>query len=514
MAATSRWVLFDSEAETVSSIETNQTVSGTGTAGYVEGSTEVPGIVTITQGSADQLQVSVNGGPYEQITLPPGEDLDARTVARNITFKLKQLIGSEWDTISCDFINNRFRITSGLLGTGSSVAVDNGTNDCLHLLGMAASQGGVLTVTSANGQATQNNASYTGQSALGGEYKGQVDDVYTVMIGTEHPVDDVVPGSGNIYTGVATSAGDWNESSNESYTVTVDTTNGATLNNGSGNCPTITWTSSQGDNSVVPVEILYSDYWYNIGVKGLRIKFNDLPFGDDDYFTIQCTAIQEAAASQTSAPVGTAQFVVSSLKRGKVPGVFTTSTVGEAVGGQGITLAFSASGNLTRRDEFRVISSGPQPTTLGTTNLDYGSVTVSTYSPTRVVWFELVSGAVVLSSTRFGLHSNGTFQHHYAGNEGTKFGLGISGLASPGSDGTEWKKGVLGSIDLTSSTPPAYLAATEDNLEVVVSAEDSEGVGVVPGDMVSDFLYLAIKLDANEIGVNSAIVYRMYFDYS
>jgi len=333
-------------------------------------------------------------------------------------------------------------------------------------------------------------------------------------VGTSHPTADPVAASGNTYGGTAESAGTWNEATDESYTVTVDTTDGATMNNGSGNCPTITWTSNQGDNSASAVELLYSDYWYNIGTKGLRLRFTDLPFGDGDEFTVQCTAITEAATGQASAAVGTAQYVVVSSKRGKIAGVQTTSVGGSAVGGQGVTLSFAASGNLTRRDMFKIICAGPQPTTLGATVLDYGAVTVSTYSPTQVVWFELVSGAVVLSSTKFGLHSNGSFQHHDAGNLGTKFGFGISGLANPGSDGSEWKSGILGNVDLNSDTPPAYLAATQENLSEVSTAGESETVGVIPGDLVTDFIYLAIKLDANEIGANSTIVYRMYFDYS
>jgi hypothetical protein len=514
MSATTRWVLFDSEAETLATGVTNQTISGTGTQGYVEGSSVVSGPITILGGVSDQLQVSVNGGSFEQITLTAGADLDCRTVARDISFKLKQLVGSQWDTISCDYVNNKFRITSSSLGTNSSVSVDNGTNDCLHLLGMAASQGGVLTVTTVNGQASGNNASYTGQMTVGGQYRGQIDDVYTLLIGTGHPTADPVAASGNIYAGTAESAGTWNESTDESYTITVDTTNGATMNNGTGNCPTITWTSTQGDNSSSSVEVLYSDYWYNIGTKGLRVRFTDLPFGDGDQFTVACTAILEAAPSQASAAVGVAQYVAVSLKRGKIPGVQTTAVGGTAVGAQGVTAAFSASGNLTRRDRFKVICAGPQPTTLGATVLDFEAVTVSTYSPTRVVWFELVSGAAVLSSTKFGLHSSGSFQHHNAGNLGTKFGLGISGLANPGSDGSEWKAGILGNVDLNSDIPPAYLAATKENLSEAATAGESEVVGVIPGDLVTDFIYLAIKLDANEIGANSTIVYRMYFDYS
>lgn len=513
MPATSRWVLYDSNASTSATGQTDQTISGTGTPGYVEASTATSGVISISAGVADQMQVAIDGGSLQQITLTSGTNLDSRTIARDIEWKLKQLSGSEFDSCRVDLNNNKFRITSGLLGTTSQVSVDNGANDCLHLLGMASSQGGPLTVTTVNGAATGNNPSYTGQLTISGTYKGQFSDMYTVLIGTVHPVESGVAVSGS-YAGTASVAGSWNESSNETYTVTIDTTNGAVMNNGAGNVPTFTVTSTLGDNIATPIEILYSDFWYNVGTKGVRIKFSDSPMGDGDTVTIPCVAITEAAPSVTNAAVGTARYVWSSLREGRSSSATVTQVTGTAVGTKGLTVAFSASGNLTRRDSFRIICSAPQPTTLGASVISYGAVTVSTYSPTKVVWFELVSGATLLSNPRFGLLSHGTAAHHNSGNSDTKFAFGHSGEGTPGSDGTEWKQGILGNTDLASDTPPAYLAATEDNLPEVNTASASEPIGVAQGEMVSDFIYLAIKLGATETGPNSTIVYRCYFDFS
>lgn len=514
MIATSRWVLFDPNADTALTGQTNEAISGTGTVGYVEASTATSGTVSIVAGVSDQMQVSVNGNGFQQITLTSGTALDARMVAREIEFKLKQLPGSEFDHVTCDYENNKFRIRSSSLGTTSSVAVDNGTNDCLHLLGMAVSQGGSLSVTTQNGAASANNVAYTGQLTISGVYAGQFSDIYTVLIGDTHPVGNSTPSGTNTYAGTSESAGDWNTGTAETYTVTISTANGSVMNNGAGNVPTFTVTSTQGDNVGTPIELLYADKWYNVGTKGVRIKFTDAPFGNGDIFTIVCTPIDTVDGSNTAAAVGSAQYVWSSLREGKSSSPTTTQVTGTAVGTKGVTVAFSNSGSLTRRDSFRIICSGPQPTTLGVTVLNFGSVTVSTYSPTKVVWFELLSGATILANTKFGLNSNGTAQHHNAGNNDTKFAFGHSGEGSPGSNGTEWKKGIVGSTDLVSDTPPVYLYDTEDNMPVVSTADQSIPVGVAPGTMTSDFIYLAIKLGALETGANPSIVYRMFYDYS
>lgn len=514
MPATSRWVYYDPDTDTAYTTATNETISGTGTRGYVESSNTTSGIYTLVAGVSDQMQVAINGNPLQQITLTSGTNLDGRTVARDIEWKLKQLSQTEFDLCQVEYINNKFRVWSSTLGTTSQVSVDNGSNDCLHLLGMASSQGGPLTVSTSNGAASSNNGAYTGQVSVSGVYKGQFSDMYTVFIGTTNPIGNVVPSGTNVYTGSGSSTGHWNESYNETYTVTINTANGSVMNNGAGNVPTMTWTSTSGDNSGAAVELLYSDYYYQVGTKGLRVKFTDAPFGNGDLFTISGTAIQYAEGTNTSAAVGTAVYHWSSLREGKSSSSTVTQVTGTAVGNKGLTIAFSASGNLTRRDKFTVIASAPQPTTIGVTVLNYGAVTVSTYSPTKVVWFELVSGATVLSSPRFGLQSNGTAQHHNAGNNDTKFAFGHAGKGTPASDGTEWKKGIVGSTDLSSDTPPSYLASTEDNLAEVATASASEPVGVAPGEMITDFIYLAVKLGATETGSNPSIIYRLFFDFS
>jgi hypothetical protein len=52
-------------------------------------------------------------------------------------------------------------------------------------------------------------------------------------------------------------------------------------------------------------------------------------------------------------------------------------------------------------------------------------------------------------------------------------------------------------------------------LPVVVDADNSETIGASHYmGMVADPVFLAIKLGASEVGANSTINYRLYFDYS
>lgn len=522
MPATSRFVLFDVDEATKISVESFDdsdagSTNGRGTVGYCQSTTEAPDTVTIQQGVNDELTFSVDGtGPYA-ITLTSGTDLDARFIAREISFKLKNFV--PLDLVQCEYINNKFRIYSGTMGTdgGSNVSSVDVT------AGNARASLELVSPNTTDGQVNDNSGTYVGTMSVSGVYTGQFDDIYTLIVAADHPVGDPVAGGGNVYAGTAESAGDWNEGNpgtgTEVYTITVDGSTNPTMNGGAGNVPVMTWTSSGtgipgGDNDASGVELLYSDYFYEVGTKGLRVKFSDAPFGASDTFTVTCTT-----ASGGVNPIGTAEYHWSSLKEGKSTSATTTVSTpgGSRLGTRGIEVSFSSGSSLTAGDEFRVIASGPQPTTLGVTTLNYGAVTVSTYSPVKAVWFELMAGATILSNTKFGLQSHGTAQHHNQGSSDTFFAFGTAGRGNSAGTNpeiqTEWRESVT-AADLSSDTPPNYLSATEDNLSEVSTADASEAVGVGPGEMVSDFIWLAVKLGANETGANSAITYRMFFDFS
>jgi hypothetical protein len=179
---------------------------------------------------------------------------------------------------------------------------------------------------------------------------------------------------------------------------------------------------------------------------------------------------------------------------------------------------FTGTNNFTAGDEFYVICTPPQPQSYNITNLNYGNVTVSTESPVRAVAFEIMSGAVEISTVKFGLQSKGSFQHHNAGNSDTKFRFGTVGPGNVAGaapiDGLEWRTSVA-AADISSDTPPAYLFATKQNLSVVSDADSSESIGVSTyAGLCADPIWLNVKLGSSEVGANSTINYRIYFDYS
>jgi hypothetical protein len=209
----------------------------------------------------------------------------------------------------------------------------------------------------------------------------------------------------------------------------------------------------------------------------------------------------------------------SSSRGDDATSVLTTSdTAFTRLGTRGVYIKFTGSGNFLAGDDFFVICKPPQPSSYDITNLNYGNVTVSTESAIKCVMFEIMSGGVEMSTVKFGLQSDGTFSHHDTGNSDTEFHFGTIGPGNNSGanpvDGKEWRVSVTSS-DIGSDTPPAYLYATAEDLAVVADADNSETLGASHYmGMVADPIYLGIKLGANEVGANSSINYRLYFDYS
>jgi hypothetical protein len=131
--------------------------------------------------------------------------------------------------------------------------------------------------------------------------------------------------------------------------------------------------------------------------------------------------------------------------------------------------------------------------------------------------FEIESGAAQMSTVKFGLQNHGSFSHHNAGNSDTYFRFGTVGPENVAGTGAinaiEWYPDIT-AADIDSDTPPSYLYATEDNLPVVSTADASEAIGNLGTGLVSDPIWLNIRLGSSETGANSTINYRLYFDYS
>jgi hypothetical protein len=547
MVAVSRFVEFSATGQTfatgVNSGDSGSVIAK-GSRGFSRGTGLSSGddSFTITLNSNDQLAVNINGIGNETITLTSGTDLDPRFVARDIAFKLHSANSDDaFKFAQCEWRNgfgpisnpgtndqNSFIIWTGELGNNTGANDVNitspGSRDARSTLGFDTVDENVGVAFATDfGSST-----YTGAITVSGAYGGQFDDLYTLQISDGELVGNAVPNGGNTYNGTATTDGTYIGAADDTYTITIDTTNGFTMGMGSGNVPTFTVTDSPGtDDNANPIELLYFDHYYDVGNLGARIKFSDAVFGNGDFFTVNAFT-----ASGTGYPlaVGAARYIWSSSNGDSSKsigiGATTTQTTGTQVGTKGVTAAFSNSGTLSLGERFNIICRGPQTVDSNVTQLNFGNVTVSTNSSVKVVWFELISGAVSMSTVKFSLQSDGTFQHHDQGDADTEFHFGSSGAgnSAPGGGPTTNSQvdfsvdtdglGNIDATDIDSDIPPSNLFVTKADLAVVNSADNAESIGNFQSAVVSDFIYLAIKLGANETGANSTINYRMFFDFS
>lgn len=547
MVAVSRFVEFSVTAQTFATGASTDAIAK-GTYGFSRGTGLGAGddTFTITKDVNDKLQVTINGTGPEIVTLTSGTDLDPRFVARDIEFRLHEANSADaFKFAQCKWRNgnwgvapvgpnteNAFIIYTGQLG-------NNGTNNVVTVAATADDARATLgfdsvTETAGSDFSTVFAGGYSGDITVSGTYGGQFDDQYAVQISDFETVKDAEGSGGPTYSASnITTGGLYTHGTDTTYTLVIDTTNGSTMGAGSQNVPQLSWTSSPVTDNGGPIELLYPDHFYDIGTNGLRAKFADAVFGNNDQFTVVCSGASVASTD----PDGGAQYIFDSFHgdSSKALGIGATAcgSVGTQVGSRGVTIAFEDTGALGNptgpnppTEIFFITCRGPQPLTEPVTQLNFGNVTVSTNSPVKAVWFEIIGGAVSMSTVKFSLQSDGTFQHHDQGDNDTEFRFGTAGAGSdaPGSgptanDQVEFPvdsngQGRILATDIDSDTPPSYLFATQQDLAVVSSADNAEDIGNFQGALVSDFIWLAIKLGANETGANSTINYRMFFDFS
>lgn len=543
MVAVSRFVRFDVTAQTFAT-GTSADSEAKGSRGFSRGTNLGAGddSFTITKEVNDQLQVTINGVGPEVITLSSGTDLDPRFVARDIEFRVHEANSDDsFKFAQCNWRNgnngvapvgsnseNSFILYTGKLGNNStnnfaSIA-SPGSRDARATLGWD-----TQSTQAGNDFSTLYPGGYTGSVEVSGTFGGQFDDFYTLLIADGEVVGPpTAVGSPTYNVGNITTGGLYHHTSqtDTTYSLVIDTTNGSTMGAGSTNVPQISWTSSPVTDNGGPIELLYPDHYYDIGTLGLRMKFTDAVFGNNDQFQVVCSG-----AVSTNGTPGTATYIWDSWQgdSSKAFGISpkATSTVSpEQVGTRGVTVSFENTGTFTEGETFGIMCRAPQPSEEPVTQLNFGNVTVSTNSPVRTVWFEIIAGAVSMSTVKFSLQSDGTFQHHDQGDNDTEFHFGTTGggQPAPGSGPTANNQeefpvdsvglGRILATDIDSDTPPNYLYATRQDLPVVNSADNAEDIGNFQGGLVSDFIWLAIKLGANETGANSTINYRMFFDFS
>jgi hypothetical protein len=524
MSAITRWVRYETTATSTAGTGggTNQ---GMGTRGYAAAKSAVDDTFIIGANN-NRLYVTMDGSsppPYIQLTIS-GTDLDPRLIAKEITERLHGASELEsYKRAQCVWTNNHFKIYSGTLGSASFVTVTSGTNTAHLELGYGTGGEGT-------GGLASNNISTGGGITVSGTYNGFFDETYRVVVANAVNVVTPSKGGGNTYTGTITANSAVNTAVAITYTLIISTTNGTTMGGGTGNVPVLTWTtnaaiddSTNSSDATIekrPIELLYSNYWYHVGTKGLMVKFSDAVFNScNPAWTIVCNAITTVDGVNAAAPKGTAYYIWSSSRGDNASAALLTSDGGfTRLGSRGLSVRFEATSNLTACDEYYIVCSPPQPADYSITSLNFGNVTVSTESPVRAVMFEILSGAVEISTVKFGLQSHGTFSYHDGTPTGTKLRFGTVGPGnnagtSPNS-GYEWWSGVT-AADISSNSPPGYLYATKADLGVVSDADTSEAVGISTYmGMCADPIWMNIKLGNSEVGANSTINYRVYFDYS
>ncbi len=538
MVAVSRFVEFSVSSQTFATGSSTQGVAE-GSRGFSRGTGLGSGddSFTIVLNDKDQLAVNINGVGPETITLASGTFLDPRFVARDIAFKLHSANADDaFKFAQCEFRNggggtndqNSFIIFSGKMGNNGGA---NDVNVTTPGGRDARTELGFQTVSEQAG-ADFTYVSYTGNAVVSGSYGGQFDDIYTLIFTDGEIVDNPVADGGNGYGGTATTNGMYIGTADDVYTVTIDTSNGSTMGNGSASVPQFTVTDAPGgDDNANPIELLYADNFYDVGDLGVRIKFSDAVFSNNDFFTINAFTASGTGYPKAPLPTGSAKYIFESSqgdssKAISLGATTASSAAGTQVGTRGVTIALSDSGTFQLGDIFRIICRGPQPSNSNVTQLNFGNVTVSTNSPVKTVWFELISGAVSMSTVKFSLQSDGTFQHHDQGDNDTEFHFGTVGAGNdaPGGGSTSNSQvefpvdgdgvGKVAATDIDSDSAPSFLFATKADLAVVSSADNAEDIGNFQSAVVSDFVFLAIKLGANETGANSTINYRMFFDFS
>lgn len=540
MAAITRWVQYDPTS--VGHAGDGNLNGCKGTRGYLIGTAEGLSDAFDIGPTTNKLYVNIDGAGTETITLYSGSDLDPRFIARDISEKLKLLYPYETNPgdesinhATCEWgnwygssnnYNNRFRIYSGTTGSDSSVTVISGANSAIDVLGWG-------TQAQVNGTANHEAGAYgfAGTCTVTGTYYGLLDELYKVVISVDDTrgIGTPTKGGSNTYDGTFATGGCYNHStSNCTYVISINIEGvGSTMGGGTGNVPLMSWTSTLDDDTDTgeEVELLYPDHWYAVGHYGLMVKFTDAVFNTvDPAWTIVCTKPQYSYGTNLTAAVGDgvtaggAKYVWSSSRGdNSSAALITSSGTPTRLGSRGVEIAFT-SGTFTAGDTFYIPCVGPQPINYNIASLNYGNVTVSTESALKSVVFEVESGAVEVSTVKFGLESHGNFQHHDAGLDDTYFrfgtmgpSIGHTGTTSGETNGVEWHPGVTALI--LSGTPGAVaLYSTDPNLLVVSTADASKPVGAA--GLMSDPIWLNIKLGTNETGANSSINQRLYFDYS
>jgi hypothetical protein len=509
---------------------------GRGTPAVLTGTmpAEIP--ITITSSNSDLAIVMGDGleTNSKTITLSSGINLDPRVIARDITDKMHREYPVNtplWTQAYCLWWRNNFEIRTGIAGLEASIRLNTCSNNAADTLGLPVSAEAI--------HGSNNNRLYDGGIAAGNKttntwsgtvtvdgtsFAGSWDEYTVVAINSDAGLGQgsasIITHASGTYPGVVTLGGVYNYTLGSTYHVSVTVSGSASYMNGVKDaCPVLDWYSdpASGDTtSSGSIQLLYPNYPYPLGNKGLWVKFSNAPFSyPGDAWMIQASGIVAPEGYDYQWGSAMRKIIWSSI-RGDVEWAYQdTATYGDSfrVGRKGIYVTADQNYSVAPGDVLRIRVPGPVPYLFDITSINLGNITVTTSSRVFAVRFDLIGGAIELTNVRFSLLDNGGMAYHDGVNTAVRFGTVGPGQKAVNQDyDVEWWNEVV--VQDLVPTKPDYLYAIDANLTEVTTADDSKVIGIDPFEsLISDYIYCSVMLGADESG-QKTMVYRCYFDYT
>lgn len=508
---------------------------GRGTPAALKSATPANIPLTITSSNSD-LMITMNdglGSDSKTFTLSSGVNLDPRVIARDLTDKMHREFPSNkpiWTNAYCFWWGNNFELRSGVCGANAMVRVDYCDNSVAETLGFThgnaaygSNDNRLYDGETAAGNKTTN--TWSGSISVSGTSFASSSDEYTVVAinsdaGTGQGGATLITHASGTYPGTVTLGGVYNFTTSTLYHMQVTVSGSASYMNGVKDaCPVMSWYADAGEGDTVcsgSIQLLYPNYPYPLGNKGLWVKFSNAPFSfPGDAWRIQASGILAPEGYDYVWGSAMRKVIWSSYRGDTEWTPQPTATYGSyfRIGRKGLYIAGNQNYNVAPGDTLRLRVPGPVPYRYDITSINLGNITVTTTSRVFCVRFDLIGGAVELTNVRYSLLDDGGMGYHDGVNTAFRWGtVGAGQKAVNTNYDVEWKNEV-NAQDLV-LPKPSYLYAIDENLAEVNTADDSKVIGIDPFDaLISDYIYCAIQLGADESG-QKTVVYRCYFDYT
>jgi hypothetical protein len=512
---------------------THDYMRGRGTPPTLRG--EIPSEIPITLTSAtSDLMITMDDGlasTSKTFTLASGVNLDPTVVARDITDRMHREYPTNtpiWTQAQCHFWNNAFELQAGIAGVNASVTVNYTANSAASALGFTHGttaygsdnnrlHGGIITA----GNKTTN--TWSGSMSVSGTSFAGAYDVYTVMAvnsdsGANQGTAEILTHASGSYPGTLTLGGVYNHGDYTTYHITVTVSGSSSYMTGvKGSVPVLSYYGIGGDTtSSGNIDLLYPNYPYPIGEKGLWAKFSNAPFSyPGDAWSIKASGVLTPSGYNYQWGSAMRKVIWSSLRGDTEWTQQSTATFGNyfRVGRKGIYISANQDYSVAPGDMLYIRLPGPVPYRYDISSVDLGNITVTTASRVFPIRFDLIGGAVELTNVKWSLLNNGGMGYHDGTN--TRFPYGTVGAGQPAVN-TDYDVEWWNDTNVQDLTPPKpdYLYEVDNNLTVVSTADDSKTIGIDPFEgLISDYIFNAVQLGADESG-QKTVIYRCYFDYT